>query len=96
MVVDPPAEANLAMRLGLDLGVKGLENRSGLGYATFEPESAIEPDVVAPAPYLPELMNLNPPGIAATTQPDTLKDHLLVVFSSDNQVEIERVSVRLI
>jgi len=53
---------NLAMRLGLDLGVQRLGKHSGLGWAQFQDESEnSDPKTIRPSSFLPETENINPP-----------------------------------
>jgi len=68
----PPQEANLALRVGFDLGFDGGHNRSGLGYARFDPCTPIEPNVVDSLPPQTGQEYLDPPGPPATAIPPRL------------------------
>lgn len=74
----PPPEANVAVRVGLNLGFDGGRNRSGLGYARFDPCVPIEPNVVVSLLPVEGEEYLDPPGPPAKEIPPRLSDVFIV------------------
>lgn len=74
-------EFNLGVQIGLDLGVDGMRNRSGIGFASFRGEIANrERFNYAPAPDVPGEQNLLP----AVQYPETLPPSIMeFYFRSD-------------
>jgi hypothetical protein len=68
-----PANENLAMRVGFDLGYDGGE-RSGLGFARYLPAVPINPVTLTPLPLVEGEVDLYPPGDPAKEIPANLSD----------------------
>lgn len=70
-------EFNLGVQIGIDLGVDGMRNRSGIGFASFRGEIANrERFNYAPAPDVPGEQNLLP----AVQYPETLPASIMEFF----------------
>ena len=80
--VNPPFEADFAVRIGLDFG-PGLENRGGVGYAQFEDERQYDGETIQGLSYdlFPEQFNEDPPREPITTIPPTIMEFY---FESDS------------
>jgi hypothetical protein len=78
-----PFRPNLGMRLGMDLGIKGFESRSGLGLAEFVEERP-NPDIESTIRGLPleDGENLHPPVIPLRLLPPAI---LHFAFLSDKE-----------